>query len=358
VFSFQTLSKHPVYIIAEAGVNHDGCLEKAFALVDAALSAQADAVKFQLFQPHALVTKHAPKALYQQSNEAHASAEESQYALLERLTLDVPSLQAVQAYAVEKGLDFLCSPFDIDSAESLHQDFCLPFLKLGSGELTNLPFLKTLASQQIPLLLSTGMANLAEVKHTAAFLAPFYGESFPDKIAFMHCTSQYPAPMDQLNLKALTQMQTAFPEQLIGYSDHSLSVDLVPAMAVAYGAKIYEKHLTLDPQSTTGPDHQASLGVGDFTRMVQAIRLAKSAMGNGEKVIQPCERNTQQVARKSVVARRALAVGTVLQEGDLTTKRPGTGICASQFERLLGKRLCHAVEADELLSPHAVEGFD
>jgi sialic acid synthase SpsE len=153
-------------------------------------------------------------------------------------------------------------------------------------------------------------------------------------------------------------MQTAFPEQIIGYSDHSLSVDLVPAMAVAYGAKLDEKHLTLDPQSTAGPDHQASLGVGEFTRMVQAIRLAETAMGNGEKVIQPCERNTQQVARKSVVARRALAVGTVLQEKDLLTKRPGTGICASQYERLLGKRLCQAVEADALLSPHAVEGFD
>ncbi|MFN9691798.1 MAG: N-acetylneuraminate synthase family protein [Vampirovibrionales bacterium] len=355
MFSFTTLTQPHVYVIAEAGVNHDGSLEKAFALVDAAIFAQANAVKFQLFNPKALTTASAQKATYQQKNDALASNDESQQAMLERLLLEAEDLQKVRAYAQSKGIDFLCSPFDDASADALVEDFELPFVKLGSGELTNFPLLKRLALKGIPLLLSTGMANLKDVQRTHEFLAPFYGFRFSDAVAFMHCTSQYPAPLETLNLKALRTLQNAFLGHVVGYSDHSLSITEVPATAVGLGAKLYEKHLTLDASSSAGPDHHASLEPDAFKRLVETIRCAELTLGNGIKEAHACERNTSEVARKSLVLKMDLPVGTVLEEVHLTAKRPATGLCASRFYDVLGKRIKYDLKADSILSADALE---
>jgi N,N'-diacetyllegionaminate synthase len=355
MFSFTTLTQPHVYVIAEAGVNHDGSLEKAFALVDASIFTQANAVKFQLFNPKALTTASAQKATYQQKNDALASDDESQQAMLERLLLKAEDLQKVRAYAQSKGIDFLCSPFDDESADALVEGFELPFVKLGSGELTNFPLLKRLALKGIPLLLSTGMANLKDVQRTHEFLAPFYGFRFSDAVAFMHCTSQYPAPLETLNLKALRTLQNAFLGHVVGYSDHSLSVTQVPATAVGLGAKIYEKHLTLDASSSAGPDHHASLEPDAFKRLVETIRCAELTLGNGIKEAHACERNTSEVARKSLVLKMDLPVGTVLEEVHLTAKRPATGLCASRYYDVLGKRTKYDLKADSILSADALE---
>ena len=355
MFSFNGLTQAHVYVIAEAGVNHDGSLEKAYALVDAAIYAKADAVKFQLFNPVALATHSAQKADYQNANDKSVLGEESQQAMLERLALNTEDLLKVQAYAQDKGIDFLCSPFDAESADALVNIFKLPFIKLGSGELTNFPLLKSLALQGVPLLLSTGMASLKDVQRSHEFLAPFYGFRLSDAVAFMHCTSQYPAPLETLNLKALRTLQDTFLAHVIGYSDHSLSTEQVPATAVGLGAKIYEKHLTLDASSTMGPDHHASLEPDDFKRLVDIIRATELSLGNGVKEAHACERNNLEVARKSVVLNQSLPAGTVLEEDHLTTKRPATGICASRYYDVIGKRLTQDLEGDSVLHFDALE---
>jgi N,N'-diacetyllegionaminate synthase len=355
MFSFSALTQAQVYIIAEAGVNHDGSLEKALALLDAAIYAQANAVKFQLFNPYELATASAHKADYQLANEASPEGDESQQAMLERLWLNAEALKKVQAYAHSKGIDFLCSPFDAESANALVEQFQLPFVKLGSGELTNFPLLKRLALKGVPLLLSTGMANLKDVQRTHEFLAPFYGFRFSDAVAFMHCTSQYPAALETLNLKALPTLQNAFLGHVIGYSDHSLSVSQVPATAVGLGARIYEKHLTLDSSAQTGPDHKASLEPEAFKQLVQTIRSAELILGNGIKEAHACERNTSEVARKSLVLNVDVPAGTVLEEAHLTTKRPGTGLCASRYYDVLGKRTKYALSADTVLQANMLE---
>ncbi len=354
-FSFHRLTYASTYIIAEAGVNHDGCLEKAFALVDAALHAKANAVKFQLFDATALSTATAPKSSYQIQNDTHAQAEESQQAMLKRLALSTAEMQAIHAYATRQGIEFLCSPFDLESANALTEDFQLPFLKLGSGELTNFPLLKPLAEKQTPLLLSTGMATLAEVLETHQFLAPYYGDSFTDAVAYLHCTSQYPAPFNALNLKAILTLKEALTGHVVGYSDHSLAVEHIPAMAIALGARLYEKHLTLDATATTGPDHQASLEAKDFTVMVQRIREAELALGSGLKIPHACEIETRNVARKSVVLTQALSAGTTLEASHLSTKRPAAGISASRFYHLIGKRLKISLPADVVLREDLLE---
>ncbi len=354
-FSFHQLTCTSAYIIAEAGVNHDGCLEKAFDLVDAALLAKANAVKFQLFDAAALSTASAPKSSYQIENDTNAQRDESQQAMLKRLALSTAEMKDVHAYATRQGIDFLCSPFDAESANALSEDFQLPFLKLGSGELTNFPLLKQLAEKHTPLLLSTGMATLAEVLDTHQFLAPYYGDSFTDAVAYMHCTSQYPAPLSALNLKAIHTLQVALKGHVVGYSDHSLAVEGIPAMAIALGARLYEKHLTLDATATTGPDHHASLEADDFAPLVKGIREAESALGSGLKIPHACEIETRHVARKSVVLTQDLPAGSILEASHLSTKRPATGISASRFYHLLGKRLKVSLPADSVLTEDLLE---
>jgi N,N'-diacetyllegionaminate synthase len=353
-FSFQSLVAGGVYIIAEAGVNHNGNAHTASQMLQAAKTMGANAVKFQLFDPQALATATAPKCDYQTQNE-QAVAGENQRSMLERLALHPNHMKQLMQYCETLGMDFACSPFDAESAYALQQDLQLPYIKLGSGELDNIPLLRQLAQTRTPLLLSTGMASLEEVLATAQFLRPFYGECFTESVAFLHCTSQYPAPLGALNLKAMQAMQQGLPGHVIGYSDHSTSVDAVPAMAVGLGARIYEKHFTLDTRCMLGPDHAASIEPRAFKKMVQCIRDAEQALGNGMKVPHACEQQTRQLARKSVVLKRNVLAGTVLHREDLCTKRPATGISASRFDALIGKRVIHSLDADTVLRPEHLE---
>jgi|GEM_PF-1632749 len=353
-FSFHELTQSNPYIIAEAGVNHDGCLDNAIALVDAAKKANADAIKFQLFDAKSLTTVHAEKARYQTLNDTDMDAAETQQTMLERLSLSKEDMLTLSAYAASQHIDFLCSPFDADSADALASQFGLPFIKFGSGELNNFPLLKRVAAKRIPLLLSTGMATMSDVRNTMHFLDSFYGKSFSDSVALMHCTSQYPAPYESLNLRAIQTLQDAFPRHVIGYSDHSMSFATVPAIATALGAKIYEKHLTLDATSTAGPDHAASIEPTQFAFLVESIHDALAPLGNGEKVPHACELDTLAVARKSIVTTRDMTAGEAFREADITTKRPGTGIPAHLYFKVLGKTLTRDVVADTVLNHNDV----
>ena len=334
------------FIIAEAGVNHNGDVGLAFKLIDAAKQVGADAVKFQLFNPQALTVSTAPKALYQQTE---AMPKETQQALLNRLALSVAQMQQLSTYAQSIGLTFLCSPFDEASAEVLVRQLAVPALKLGSGELTNLPFLRRLAKYQVPMILSTGMATVEEVKEavTAVEARLVLGQN-ETGIALMHCTSAYPAPEEALNLRAIQTLQKEFPRCLIGYSDHSISVDLVPAIAVGLGAKLYEKHLTLD-KTMAGPDHQASLEPQAFAVLVKAIRQAEGMLGTGVKVPHPVEFDCMAVARKSLVLLRDLPAGHQLEPWDIGFKRPATGLAPRFLASVIGRKLVHPLPAEAFI---------
>ncbi len=337
----------PCFIIAEAGVNHNGDMGLAHQLIDAAKHAGADAVKFQLFIPQALAVANAPKAFYQQTETAPS---ETQQTLLARLALSNAQMQQLSTYAQSRGLTFLCSPFDEASAETLVRQLEVPALKLGSGELTNLPFLRKLAKYQVPLILSTGMATLEEVKEavTAVEARLVLGQN-ETGIALMHCTSAYPAPQDALNLTAITTLKQAFPRCLVGYSDHSTSVDLVPAIAVGLGAKLYEKHLTLD-KTMVGPDHQASLEPQAFAQLVRTIRQAEAMMGSGIKAPHPVEFDCMAVARKSLVLMRDLPAGHQLEPWDIGFKRPATGLAPRFLSSVIGRKLMHPLPAEAFIS--------
>lgn len=328
----------PVFVIAEAGVNHNGRLDLAAKLVEAAAEAGADAVKFQTFEPAALVTRSAAKADYQIAN---TGSEESQLEMLERLVLPEPAFRELKALAERLGLVFLSSPFDLQSAKLLEQVGVAAF-KLGSGELTNHPLLAALAQRARPLLLSTGMATLEEVEDAAAVIVD-HGDP---PVAWLHCVSSYPAPSDQSNLRAMESIGFAVRGP-VGMSDHSLGWEVTLA-AVALGARLIEKHLTLS-RELPGPDHAASLEPTEFRRMVDEIRRVESALGDGRKLPAPSELATRAAARKSLVAAHALAAGTRIAPGDLACKRPGTGLPPSLLPEITGRVLRKPLDADEPL---------
>jgi N-acetylneuraminate synthase len=332
------------FIIAEAGVNHNGDLNLARQLIDGAFEAGADAVKFQLFEPSLLASQFAPLAVYQ----AMASEKPalSQLELLRGLALAPKDFIELQAYAQKVGILFLCTPFDEKSADFLHTELKLPCLKLGSGELTNLPYLSMLGRLNTPLILSTGMGTLAEIKTAVACVqeASLLGADAP--IALTHCVSAYPAPFNALNLHACQTMAQAFPNCVVGYSDHSPGIHASVA-AVALGARIIEKHFTLD-KTLPGPDHQASLTVEELKMMIQQIRDIEIALGDGNKAPQPIELDCLQVARKSLVAAHNLPVGHRLTAKDILIKRPGTGIPPAGLEKLIGLTLLQSIQEDAL----------
>lgn len=330
------------FIIAEAGVNHNGSMEMAKALIDGAAQAKVDAVKFQLFNPEKLTSKVAPMAAYQQRNNENAGVD-SQQALLKSLALPDEAFRELQAYANQRGILFLCTPFDEESALFLHHELKLPALKISSGELTNIPFLEMLGDLNTPVMLSTGMGTLEEVRQ--AVDAVWKKNRAP--LGLFHCVSSYPAPTDAINLHAMATLREAFPECVIGYSDHTLGTH-IPAAAVALGARIIEKHFTLD-KTLPGPDHQASLTVEELGGMVRQIREVEAGLGDGVKRPQSCELDCINVARKSLVAARDLTAGHVLGREDIAIKRPGTGISPAMLGQVLGQALPAAVQADELL---------
>lgn len=329
----------PVFIIAEAGVNHNGRLDLALRLVDAAAEAGADAVKFQAFRADRLASRRAPKAAYQ---EAAGGKGEGQAEMLRRLELSAEDFAAIRMRCEERGIAFLATPFDDESLELL-QRMAVPAFKIGSGDLTNLPFIRAVARCGRPVLLSTGMSTLGEV---AAAVAAFRDAGGEDLLLF-HCTSAYPAPYEHVNLRAMVTLRESFGVP-VGYSDHTPGTAVALA-SVAMGACAVEKHLTLD-RALPGPDHRASLEPGEFRDLVRGIRAVEAALGDGVKRPAPCEAEVRMVARKSVVAVRRIPAGSLIGADAVAIKRPGDGIPPAALAAVIGRRAAVDIEADEVLT--------
>lgn len=334
----------PVFVIAEAGVNHDGDLAVAEDLVAAAAEAGADAVKFQTFRTSGLVSADAPLAGYQAERGPGAR---NQADLLEQLELAPQAFERLRDRARRLGILFLSSPFDAESLALLEQ-LELPALKLGSGELTNVPLLTRAAATGRPLILSTGMSTLAEVRAAVQCVR----RAGCTQLALLHCVSCYPAAPEDANLRAMATLEKAFHVP-VGFSDHTTGIE-VPVAAVAAGACILEKHLTLD-RTRPGPDHAASLNPEEFAALVSAVRRVERILGDGRKVPRPAETGVAAVARRSVAAARDLHSGTVLDRDDLTLLRPATGLPPSRLGELQGRRLLCDVPAGTLLREEWLE---
>lgn len=330
----------PVYIIAEAGVNHNGQLDLALQLIDAAKKSGADAVKFQTFRTENIVTHNAGLAEYQKEN---LGTEESQFQMLKALELSYDDFTELYAYARTKSIDFLSTPDDEESLDFLVDDLGLPLIKIGSGEVSNLPFLRIIAAKQKSLILSTGMSTLGEVERAVRVIRDINGE----ELMLLHCTTNYPCPPEEVNLKAMLTMQQAFGLS-IGYSDHTLGTE-VSIAAVALGAEVIEKHLTLD-KKMEGPDHRASLDPEEFAEMVRQIRVIEKVMGNGIKWPNPSEERIKPLVRRRIVASQDLVAGTSMNWNHLCFKRANQGLYADQAESILGLRLQDALKIDEPIS--------
>lgn len=328
----------PCFVIAEAGVNHNGDIAMACRLVDAAADAGADAVKFQTFKASRLVTATAPKAAYQHRGTADTA---TQFEMLERLELSADGHRVVRARCQARGILFLSSPFDEISADFL-ADLGMPAFKLGSGELTNLPMLARVAGKRLPLILSTGMATLDEVG-AAVSTARAAGAT---DLAVLQCVSNYPAQPADVNLRAMQTMAEAF-DVVTGYSDHTLGV-AVSIGAVALGAAIIEKHFTLD-RTLPGPDHQASAEPAELAALVAGIRAVESALGDGRKRPAASEAEVAAVARRSIVAAVDIPAGATLTDELLALRRPGTGLAPSMWSTLVGRTVGRAIPAGTLI---------
>ena len=335
------ITRESVFIIAEAGVNHNGSLENAKRLIDAAAQAGADAVKFQTFKAEKLVGRSAPKAEYQKKT---TSSSESHYEIIKKLELDRSAHQQLNDYCGSQGIQFLSSPFDLDSIDLLNK-LELEIFKIPSGEITNVPFLRKIGGLGKKVILSTGMANLGEIEYALGTLTQ--SGNLPEHITILHCNTEYPTPMEDVNLKAMQTLASAFPGIDIGYSDHTLGIE-IPIAAVALGATIIEKHFTLD-KTMEGPDHLASLIPEELAAMVQSIRNIEKAMGDGRKKSSPSEIKNIPIARKSITAAREISQGEPLTEENLTVKRPGTGISPTQWDHVIGKKAPRDFREDELI---------
>lgn len=330
--------KH-VLIIAEAGVNHNGSMEMAKQLIDAAAIAGVDYVKFQTFKAEKLVTKYAKQAEYQQRN----ASDDSQYAMLKKLELSEAQHEELIAYCMEKGVKFLSTAFDMESVEYLHS-LKLGLWKIPSGEITNYPYLKKIAQYDKPVILSTGMCEMEDVRNAVEVLCKHGLKK--EQITVLHCNTEYPTPMQDVNLKAMLQLRDKFGVK-VGYSDHTKGIE-VPIAAVALGADVIEKHFTLD-RTLPGPDHKASLEPNELKAMVDSIRNIEQALGDGKKHVSESERKNIAIARKSIVAAKAIKQGERLTEDNLTTKRPGSGIFPMRWEEVIGTCAKRDFKADELI---------
>ena len=328
----------PVFLIAEAGVNHNGDLRLAKQLVDVAAEAGADAVKFQTFRAEELVTASAPKAKYQIGT---TGAEEAQLDMLKRLELSHQAHRELIEHCSTRGILFLSTPFDFGSADLLETLGVLAY-KIASGEITNWLFLGHIASKKKPVIISTGMSDMGEVEQAVGVLRA----AGCSELAILHCTSSYPAPPESVNLRAMQAMSDAFHVP-VGLSDHTEGIEAALA-AVALGACVIEKHFTLD-RSLPGPDHKASLEPGELAAMVRSIRIVESTLGDGLKRATSVEEDVKDVARRSIVARRTIASGTLITQDLLTFKRPGTGIPPSEYKRVIGRKAARTIASDTLI---------
>ncbi|KAF5414719.1 MAG: hypothetical protein C5S38_04670 [Candidatus Methanophagaceae archaeon] len=334
----------PCFIIAEAGVNHNGSLESAEKLVDAAKSAGADAVKFQTFKAENVLTQNVEKAEYQKET---TSAEESQYDMIKKLELTEYDFKDLANHAKEKKIMFLSSPFDKESVDLL-DEMNVPAYKIASGEITNFPLLKHIAEKEKPIILSTGMATLGEIEEA---LNVIRNEGVED-IVLLHCVTSYPVKMEDVNLSVIETLRHAF-KLPVGFSDHTLGIT-IPIAAVALGACMIEKHFTLD-RNLPGPDHKASLEPDELKEMVQAIRDVEKALGDGIKQPTVAEKEIKKVARRSIVAKVDISEGTVITGDMLDVKRPGTGIEPKYMREIIGKRVKAYITKDDLIYWGAIE---
>ncbi len=326
-----------VYIIAEAGVNHNGSFELACRLIDAAKVAGVDCIKFQTFKSKNLVSNTAQKADYQKST----TGDGFQVDMLKKLELTYDEFLALKKYCDNVGICFLSTPFDFESIGFLNS-IDMPFWKIPSGEVTNLPYLEALARTGKPVVMSTGMCEMTEIELAIKLLR----ENGTKDIKLLHCNTEYPTPFQEVNLKAMLTMRDAFGLK-VGYSDHTKGIE-VPVAAVALGADVIEKHFTLN-RNMEGPDHKASLEPDELASMVSSIRHIEIALGSGDKTPSPSEKKNITVARKSIVAKKHINKGEELTTDNITVKRPGTGISPMRWYDVLGAKAVRNFEEDELI---------
>lgn len=325
-----------VYIIAEIGVNHNGSIDLAFESIRAAKQCGANAVKFQTFKSEKLVVSNARKADYQYRN---TDTTESQYEMLKKLELNYQDFTLLKQYCKEIEIDFLSTPFDEESADFLYS-LNIDAFKISSGDMNNIPFLQQLDQYRLPIILSTGMANLEEVRESVQMI-----KNSP--IILLHCTSDYPAPYEEVNLRAIRTLQQEF-RTLVGYSDHTKGTE-VSIAAVAMGAKIIEKHFTIN-KKLPGPDHESSVDPVEFSNLVQSIRNIEKSLGDGVKRCMPSEVSTKIAARKSIVLTRDKRAGEAIRKEDIAIKRPGTGIEPRYNAEVIGKVLVNDMHRDQVLT--------
>ena len=327
-----------VLIIAEAGVNHNGSLELAKKMADVAKQAGADIVKYQTAKPELVISRFAPKAEYQKETTGQA---ESQLEMVKKIHFGFDAHRELKEYCDSIGIMYLSTPFDMDSIEFL-KDMDMPVWKIPSGEITNLPYLERVAKLKKPIIMSTGMSEISEVKDALDVL---YKNGATD-VTILHCNTEYPTPLEDANVKAMLDLQKNFDTK-IGYSDHTLGLE-APLAAVSLGATVIEKHFTLD-KNMEGPDHGASMNPEELCALVKAIRNTEKVLGSGVKTVTASEAKNKDVARKSIVAKVEIKKGEVFTEENLTVKRPGNGISPMKWYDVLGKTAKRDFSLDELI---------
>lgn len=334
------MGKNKVIIIAEAGVNHNGDYRRAVEMIHAAKEAGADYVKFQTAVPELVISSVAPKAEYQKETTGNSG---SQLEMCRKIHLKLDDYLPLSGLCREAGIGFMSTPFDLVSIDCL-APLGMDYWKIPSGEITNLPYLRKIASKGGKIILSTGMSELHEIEEAITVLEK---GGIPRKdISLLHCNTQYPTPMRDVNLLAMNQLRSLNPG-MVGYSDHTVGIE-VPIAAVSLGAQIIEKHFTLD-KYLPGPDHRASLDPAELAAMVKAIRNIEEALGCGEKHVSDSERPNIEVARKSIIAARDIKAGELLTEENLTVKRPGNGVSPMLWDKVTGTRAIHDFKADHLI---------
>ncbi len=359
------MNNSKIFIIAEAGVNHNGDINLALQLIDAAVDAGANAVKFQTFCAEQLVSSWAPKAHYQKQN---TSSTESQYQMLKKLELKHQDFIQLESHCNKRGITFLSTPFDAVSADFLLHAMKLPIIKIASGEIATAPLLLQIAKAQPSIILSTGMSTLGDIEQAlavmafgylqcnekpsiAAFLRAYHSDEgqkkLKEKVSLLHCTSDYPADFNSVNLRAMDTLKSSF-NLPVGYSDHTIGIS-IPIAAVARGAAIIEKHFTLD-RSLPGPDHKASLEPGELKNMVNAIHDVEIALGNTLKIPTQKELDTKVVARKSLIAAESIKRGEIFTENNVSLRRPGNGISPVHYWEYLGRYAVRDYKIGELIN--------